>query len=241
MSPLQCPLCNAKHWLSHCEEFKKKSLKDRFAFIHSKNICDNCLVPGHFSKFCPKGSFCHVTGCEVQAKHSSFLHPKPGRTIANPASGDGEASSIVAAQQVDNQQALNGFVRSRSEAIGLKIEHGQESTTALAILPVKVKTKGSDQVIQTYALLDNGLNASFISEELAEQLNLSGERTTLSLKTLERENSKTDCCVISLEVLDLNEENLIELPVVFTKQVYPSQQKALQVNRMSTSGLISPV
>ena len=24
----KCPLCNARHWLSHCDEFKKKSLKD---------------------------------------------------------------------------------------------------------------------------------------------------------------------------------------------------------------------
>ena len=171
--------------------------------------------------FCPKESFCRVTGCEVHAKHSSFLHPKPGRPIANPASGDREASGIVAAQQVDNQWALNGFVRGRSEAIGLKTERGQESATALAILLVKVKAKGSDQVIQTYAFLDNGSNASFCSEELAEQLNLSEERTTLSWTTLESENSRTDCCVVSLEVLDLDEENLTELPVVFTKTRLP--------------------
>lgn len=24
----KCPLCNAQHWLSHCDEFKKKCLKD---------------------------------------------------------------------------------------------------------------------------------------------------------------------------------------------------------------------
>jgi len=24
----KCPLCNARHWLSRCDEFKKKSLKD---------------------------------------------------------------------------------------------------------------------------------------------------------------------------------------------------------------------
>lgn len=114
----KCPLCNAQHWLSHCKEFK--------------SICNNCLVPGHFFKFCPKDSFCRVTGCEVLAKHPFSLHPKPGRTIANPVSGVGEASSIVAAQQVDDQRAVNGFVRGRSEAIGSKIEHGQESATTLA-------------------------------------------------------------------------------------------------------------
>lgn len=32
------PLCNAQHWLSHWDKFKKKSLRDRFNFIRSKNI-----------------------------------------------------------------------------------------------------------------------------------------------------------------------------------------------------------
>ena len=59
------------------------------------------------------------------------------------------------------------------------------------------------------------------SEELANQLNLSGKRTTLSLTTMERENSKTDCRVVSLEVLDLDEENLFELPVAFTRPSPP--------------------
>ena len=34
----KCPLCNAQHWLSHCDKFKKTSLRDRFNFIRSKNI-----------------------------------------------------------------------------------------------------------------------------------------------------------------------------------------------------------
>ena len=38
---------------------------------------------------------------------------------------------------------------------------------------------------------------------------------------MERENSKTDCRVVSLEVLDLDEENLFELPVVFTRPSLP--------------------
>ena len=218
---LRCPLCNARHWLSHCDEFKKKSLKDRYNFVRSKNICDNCLVPGHFCKSCPKESFCRVTGCDVPTKHSSFLHPKDDRLAANSASGYKEPRATGPAQQVDSQQVCNGFVRGRNESIGLHSEQNQESATALAILPVKVKAKGSDEMIQTYAFLDNGSNASFCSEELAKQLNLSGKETTLSLTTMEKENSRADCCVVSLDVLDIDEENLVELPVVFTRPSLP--------------------
>ena len=118
---------------------------------------------------------------------------------------------------MDNQKVHNGFVDGRNEAVGPHKEQIQASATGLAILPVKVKAKGSERMIQTYAFLDNGSNASFCSERLAKELNLPGKKTTLSLTTMKKEDSKTDCRIVSLEVLDLGEENLFELPVVFTR------------------------
>jgi len=50
---------------------------------------------------------------------------------------------------------------------------------------------------------------------------LSGKKTMLSLTTMEKENSKTDCRVVSLEVLDLDEENLFEFPIAFTRPSLP--------------------
>lgn len=216
----KCPLCNAQHWLSHCDKFKKKSLRDRFNFVCSKNICDNCLVPGHFSNSCPKESFCHVTGCNVHTKYSSFLHPKNNGPAANIASRASGASATGATQQVDNQRVHNGFANGRNEAVGPHNEQIQASATSLAILPVKVKAKGSNRMVQMYAFLDNGSNASFCSEKLAKELNLNRKRTMLSLTTME-EDSKTDCQIVSLEVLDLDEENIFEVPVVFTRPSLP--------------------
>ena len=217
----KCPLCNAQHWLSHCDDFKKRSLKDRFDFVRSKKLCDNCLAPGHFSNACSKESFCRVTGCNVHTKHSSFLHPKNNGPAGDFASGARNASGTGATQQVDNQKVHNGFVDGRNQALGRHSGQIQASATGLAILPVKVKAKGSDRMIKTYAFLDNGSNASFCSEKLAKQLDLSGTKTTLSLTTMEREDSKTDCRVVALEVQDLDEDHLFELPVVFTRPSLP--------------------
>lgn len=53
------------------------------------------------------------------------------------------------------------------------------------------------------------------------QLGLSGRPTTLSLRvrltTMEKENNKAESLVVSLEVLDLEEENVVELLVAFIK------------------------
>ena len=81
-------------------------------------------------------------------------------------------------------------------------------------------TEGSNRMVQMYAFLDKGSNTSFCSEKLAKELNLNRKRTTLSLTTME-EDSKTDCRIVSLEVLDLDEENIFEVPVVFTRPSLP--------------------
>ena len=49
-----------------------------------------------------------------------------------------------------------------------------------------------------------------------EKLAVNGEKTSLSLTTLERQNSVTECRVFKLAVFDLNEHNFVELPAVFS-------------------------
>jgi len=91
----------------------------------------------------------------------------------------------------------------------------------LAIVTVKVKAKGSDEVTETYAFLDGGSNTTFLTDNLKERLNLKGKQTTLSLTTMEKEDSKTESSIVSLEVLDLDGNNLIELPMAFSISKLP--------------------
>lgn len=51
-----------------------------------------------------------------------------------------------------------------------------------------------------------------------EMLTVDGEQTTLSLTTLRKHNSVTECRVFKLEVFNLNEQNFIELLTVFSTQ-----------------------
>jgi len=58
--------------------------------------------------------------------------------------------------------------------------------TGLPVVPVKVRAKGSDITVHTYAFLDGGSNTSFCSEQLMKQLGVKGINTTISLTTMER-------------------------------------------------------
>ena len=61
-----------------------------------------------------------------------------------------------------------------------------------------VKALDSNLIVETYASLDDGSNASLCSEELATWLGLSGRSTSLTLTTMEREKSKSTSQVVSL-------------------------------------------
>ena len=95
------------------------------------------------------------------------------------------------------------------------------SITGLAVVPVKVKAKGGHKTVETYAFLDTGSNTTFCTEQLMQQLGLEGKNSTLSLTTLETANALTECSVVNLEILDLNEEHMVELPKVFSRPNLP--------------------
>ena len=221
----ECPMCKGTHLLSRCDRFKKETVKNRLKLVRKRGLCDNCLFRGHIARSCPKESFCKVPGC--QGKHSTFLHPKPiDRHDENPPpdglpiNADGKD-----ANENSNAGAQNGYVNannSRCDAIGAGV-----STTGMAIVPVKVKCKGSDKMILTYAFLDAGSNTTFCTDELLKELGSTGEKTTLSLTTIQNESIPTECHVVNLEVFDINENNLVDLPYVFSTAKLPVDESCI--------------
>ena len=64
--------------------------------------------------------------------------------------------------------------------------------TGMAIVPVKVKRKGSDTAIITYAFLNSGSSSTFCTESVMKQLGIDGLKTRISLTTLEKKESLVD-------------------------------------------------
>ena len=200
-------------------------MEQRFRLTRSKGLCDNCLLPGHLVRVCPKSSFCKNPGC--QSKHSTYLHPTEGtrgneqhareeNVIGGGVSTDGNSLCDTSTQtshiSVDSQCALIGAGR---------------PATALPIVPVKVKARGTNRTTLTYALLDGGSNTSFGTHKLMQSLGIDGERTQLSLNTLGSHNCVTDCALFSLEVFDLEENNFVELPTVFSVPGLPVSKESI--------------
>ena len=60
-----------------------------------------------------------------------------------------------------------------------------------------------------------------------EKLAVNGEKTSLLLTTLEKQNSMTECQVFNLEVFDLHEHNFVELPTVFSTPKLPVSEESI--------------
>jgi hypothetical protein len=151
-----CP-CNANHWLSRCDKFRKLPIAERMTFVRNNKLCLNCLTTGHFVRACPKPSFCKVEGCT--GKHSTFLHPKQASN-----NRESKESNSPSVKQDENKEpkvvarsANNAHVKTTPKASHSKVP----SVTGLAIVPVRVKAKGRSELVETYAFLDSGSNTSF--------------------------------------------------------------------------------
>jgi hypothetical protein len=193
--------------------FKRETIQNRLKLVRKKGLCNNCLFNGHIARSCPKESFCKVSGC--QAKHSTFLHPKNvNRRDEKSLDEQSTEANDKETNQTEITGAQNGYVNtnnSRCDVIGAGV-----TSTGLAIVPVKVKCRNSDKTIVTYAFL-----------WLLKQLGAKGEETTLSLTTIQHENSPTECLVVNLEVFDLEENNIVDLPYVFSTSKLPVVESSI--------------
>ena len=70
-----CCCCGQAHPLYRCEEFKRKTPRERRSLVSSKKLCPNCLKDTeHSTDTCPSSFRCRIEGCG--AFHHSHLHPK---------------------------------------------------------------------------------------------------------------------------------------------------------------------
>ena len=195
-------------------------MKERLQFVRMKGLCDNCLTRGHLAKTFEMPSFCQVKGCDF--KHSMFLHPQSNTNEQKDDTTKPTESAKPERKSKDRPDET--IVQSAYVNIG-ENPHRRKSrplqVTSLAIVPVKVKAKGSSTTIETYAFLDGGSNTTFCTENLLNQLNATGRKTTLSLTTMAQEDSPIESSIVNLEVLDLSQENFIDLPIVFSTAKLP--------------------
>ena len=97
----------------------------------------------------------------------------------------------------------------------------EETVILHAILPVKVKQRGSNEIIVTYAFYDNGSGGCFLTENLREQIGAQGESTNLQLGTMHGQSLITTTVVDDLVITDMQGNIPLEMPRCYTRMEIP--------------------
>ena len=101
-----------------------------------------------------------------------------------------------------------------------------ETRVCLGIVPVKVRGKSNNQIVETYALLDNCSEITLCHEQLVSKLELNGE--SLSFTTTKTTGStQVESQVAKLTVISVDESVAVELPGVRTVAQMPITRRCI--------------
>ena len=75
---------------------------------------------------------------------------------------------------------------------------------SMYVVPVTVKHNSSSREVKTFTMLDNCSRGNFVKEDLLKKLKIDGRATSMSIKTLNGENTFQSHAVDGLQVCSSN-------------------------------------
>ncbi|XP_076298362.1 uncharacterized protein LOC143217705 [Lasioglossum baleicum] len=201
-----CSMCNDSHSLRDCKAFRKLSPLAHFEVLKNERVCINCLGSEHTVSNCPSTHVCRECG----GRHHTLLHrgtPKASKQKPGVHTYDSMTRSTVPPQP-STATSTNCEARSSTSNANydLTATHlaetvpKEEKTVLLATAIVKVYTPDGRTRLAR-ALLDQGSQASFISNNLVQQLRLQKIRSPISVTGLGGEpassiNYSAQICIV---------------------------------------------
>lgn len=150
---ITCPHCNENHKLYSCSQFAKENVAKRQEIVKALNLCYNCMGNNHFGKSCRVFTRCRI----CKGKHHSLLHGK-------------SKSESTDHEEEKHPESTNSTDTTETINIRSHLSTGQRQTL-LATALVKAESRDGSKLILR-ALLDQGSQASFISEAAVQLLRL---------------------------------------------------------------------
>lgn len=170
---IKCALCGDEHYIFYCKKFGELSTKERQDFVQSNKLCFNCLAPTHAVVKCRQSACCKKCG----RRHHSLLHFERERSNeAEPIpTGSNASKGIVSELHCSKPNTLSD--NSHKIVSNFSNNNIKPCNVLLATAKVIVQSKnGCTHVIR--ALLDQGSQASFVTEATVQLLNL--QRVSIS-------------------------------------------------------------
>ncbi|XP_076248154.1 uncharacterized protein LOC143187904 [Calliopsis andreniformis] len=168
----KCVMCEGNHEIYQCNQFLKAAVRDRLEVIRRSRLCINCFRSNHVVKNC------QATGCrKCKQKHNTLLHfNNENRVNLNN----------------NSTQAVDQAGNSGSNANALTVTCGSE--VLLGTAQIKILDRFNKEH-DCRVLLDGGSQTHFITEELAEKLQLQKQAVNLTFSGLGQQATKAQYLV----------------------------------------------
>ena len=194
-----CIYCSSSgHTLLGCDDFEAQVIGKRLSFLRTKGIC---FGQGHMRADCNVKQRCD----KCKRRHPTVLH-----TEYTPPTDT----------QDENAQKVSASANLESDG-----SQDTEQDCTMAIIPIRIKRKNGLKEVSTYAFLDTGSNASFISEDLMRSLGCEGKRVEITIETMGSPVSTHTYSLKGLEILGIGASEAIEMPPVYTRKDMPVSHK----------------
>ncbi|KAJ0169499.1 hypothetical protein K1T71_015086 [Dendrolimus kikuchii] len=163
---INCSFCSDGHKLANCKKFSRETIDVRRAFVQSNHLCFNCLNADHTVFQCNMSTRCRL----CKKKHHTLLHPKTPKSVIDHINTDQSLNkSVVATTTTSTSQT-------QSESTGTPTITSYFSNTPsqvlLATALVKAESPRKNMTIVLKSLLDQGSQASFVTESAVQLLGL---------------------------------------------------------------------
>lgn len=197
-----CPLCQARHYMSACIKFTEKSPAQRREMVKDLHRCLNCLSASHAAPECPSKYSCR----SCSQRHHTTLH----------LDSDSDSNSNKATHCASP-------VNSPSEAIEVtslfaSATRRPSSCVLLATAQVRIASANGRTVVAR-ALVDQGSEATFVSEALAQTLRAKRLRMPVSISAVGGAQIGTVRQAVQIKVSSINSDTR---PLVTTALILPS-------------------
>ena len=192
---VKCINCAANHLLDNCPSFLEKTLRERISFLAKNKFCCACFQPmkqGHNVKTCDQRLSCR----SCKGNHPTAMHGYISKDKL----------------RLDNSTGQNGDKKIANNFAVVTVATTQENSDTeiiiMCIVPVKIRHwKNIKNEVLTYAMLDSCSQGSFIQEDLIKELQLSGRKTTLNLKTMNGERTESNVLIEGMDVKGVSGNN----------------------------------
>ena len=131
----------------------------------------------------------------------------------------------------DKDPTTSGESGAKANNGSIGVQSG-EPTIFHSIIPVRVRYKDSNKVIDTYAFYDNGSDGCFLTQVLKDQLELAGTDTTLRLGTMHGQSYVSSTDINNLIVTDMHDKNPVEVPKLYTREFMPVEHKQIPTQEL---------